>query len=372
MKLLAFDTAMAACSAAVIDTDHDLPLASGWVAMERGHAEALAPMLQRVMAEADLSFAELDRIAVTTGPGTFTGVRIGLSMARGLGLALGIPVVGVDTLSAIAANLTVAGVPVLIAADARKDEVYALRFDVAGNMIGQPAVMLASTACEGLSTGTVIGGNAADLVIHASGRNDLERSYAGDLPNAANFARAAAAMPAPQSMPSPLYLRLPDAKPQATPLRLPSSLSFREAGPLDATLLAGLYAECFDTPWSAEDFRQLLAMPGTTAVIAVEAGEPIAFALFRQAADEAEIITIGTRPFARQRGLGKSLIERQLVELSSHGVRSAFLEVAKSNTAAQALYRACGFTEVGLRRGYYERASGPREDAIVMRRDHAP
>ena len=149
-------------------------------------------------------------------------------------------------------------------------------------------------------------------------------------------------------------------------------LGFQTAGEMHAGLLASLYAECFDTPWSAEDFRQLLAMPGASAVMAVEHGEPLAFALFRQAADEAEIITIGTRPLARQRGLGKQLISRQLSELTSHGVKSAFLEVAKSNMAAQALYRSCGFREAGLRRGYYERASGQREDAIVMRRDLAP
>ena len=100
MKILALDTAMAACSVAVIDTARILPLASAYVPMERGHAEALAPMVQQAMRDSGLQFAEIDRIAVTIGPGTFTGVRIGLAMARGLGLARAIPVIGIDTLSA--------------------------------------------------------------------------------------------------------------------------------------------------------------------------------------------------------------------------------------------------------------------------------
>ena len=104
MKILSFDTAMGACSAAVIDTGSRLHLASAYVQMERGHAEALPPMVAGVMKTADLRFSQIDRIAVTIGPGTFTGVRIGIAFARGLAQATGIPVVGIDTLSAIAAN----------------------------------------------------------------------------------------------------------------------------------------------------------------------------------------------------------------------------------------------------------------------------
>ena len=96
MKILSLDTAMAACSVAVVDTAHDVPLSHTFVPMERGHAEALAPMVSQVMQDAGIGFGEIDRIVVTTGPGTFTGVRIGLSLARGIGLARSIPVIGID------------------------------------------------------------------------------------------------------------------------------------------------------------------------------------------------------------------------------------------------------------------------------------
>ena len=96
MRLLAIDTALAACSAAVFDTDGGI-IASESETMMRGHAEALMPMIARVMAKAATKFAELDRIAVTVGPGSFTGLRVGVSAARGLALAAGKPAVGVAT-----------------------------------------------------------------------------------------------------------------------------------------------------------------------------------------------------------------------------------------------------------------------------------
>src|SRR5690242_4919107 len=102
--LLVFDTSMAACSAAVYDVAHARVRASRFARIERGHADILAPMIKEVMDEAGVGFPALDRIGVTLGPGTFTGVRTGIAMARGLALALDRPIAGIDTLSAIAAN----------------------------------------------------------------------------------------------------------------------------------------------------------------------------------------------------------------------------------------------------------------------------
>ena len=369
MKLLALDTAMAACSAAVIDTDHALPLAAQWVAMERGHAEAVAPLVQQVMTESGVQFGELGRIAVTTGPGTFTGVRIGLAMARGLGLALGIPVTGIDTLTAIAANLGENDAPVLVAAGARSRDVYCALYGAGGKLLRAPALLSAALASADVPDGSWAIGTGAAQVLAAGGGHDLMRATAGDLPVAATFGRTAALLPVPQAMPSPLYLRAPDAKPQAGGKRGSAALSFRTLAEPDAALLAALHGECFDTAWSAADFQRLLAMPGSSAVAAMDRGEPMAFALFRQAADEIEIITIGTRPSAQRRGIAKALLDRQL---AGDHIATAFIEVAQSNQAAQALYAACGFKGVGSRRGYYERRGGVREDAIVMRKDLKP
>src|ERR1700751_2488132 len=103
MLILAIDTALEACAAAVLDTGASKVIASESQAMKRGHAEALMPLIARVMKGSGLAFAALDRIAVTNGPGSFTGLRVGLSAARGVALAAGKPAVGVTTLAAYAA-----------------------------------------------------------------------------------------------------------------------------------------------------------------------------------------------------------------------------------------------------------------------------
>src|ERR1700730_12110435 len=103
MRILAIDTALEACSAAVFDTDGGRMLASESLTMARGHAEALMTLVARVMDKAEVEFSELDRIAVTVGPGSFTGLRVGISAARGIALVSGKPAVGLSTLAAHAA-----------------------------------------------------------------------------------------------------------------------------------------------------------------------------------------------------------------------------------------------------------------------------
>src|SRR5436305_8407122 len=103
MLILAIDTALDACAAAVLDTDANRILAHESQPMKRGHAEALMPLIARVMKTSGIAFTSLDRIAVTTGPGSFTGLRVGLSAARGIALAAAKPAAGLTTLTAHAA-----------------------------------------------------------------------------------------------------------------------------------------------------------------------------------------------------------------------------------------------------------------------------
>src|SRR2546429_2063055 len=131
MLILAIDTALDACAAGVLDTDAGKLIAQESLPMKRGHAEALMPLIARVMQQSGLPFSAFDRIAVTTGPGSFTGLRVGLSAARGIALAANKPVVGLTTLTAYAAPVVSqnAEQPVISAIDARHDQVY---FQVVG------------------------------------------------------------------------------------------------------------------------------------------------------------------------------------------------------------------------------------------------
>lgn len=369
MKILSLDTAMAACSAAVIDTERDQPLGSAFVPMERGHAEALPPMVVDVLRSSGCRVSEIERIAVTTGPGTFTGVRIGLAFARGLGLARGIPVVGIDSLSAIAANEESNGA-VLVVSDARNDEVYAAFFDARRALVRPPHVSTAAGASAGVPAGTRVLGTAAQTVITASRRDDLVISAANALPVAANFARMVLDGDA-RSMPAPLYLRAPDAKPQSAVLRKFIELKIEHVDDSGASMLSALHGEIFEEGWSASSFQDMLQTPGTQAAVAVEHGEPLGFIVTRHAADEGEIITIGTRPSVQRRGVARYLLDAHADRLGKDGVRQLFLEVAASNASARALYVASGFVEVGRRKGYYQHRDGA-EDAIVMRRELHP
>ncbi|WP_308238084.1 tRNA (adenosine(37)-N6)-threonylcarbamoyltransferase complex dimerization subunit type 1 TsaB [Phenylobacterium sp. J367] len=140
MIVLALDTCLNACSVAVSDGDRVLAHASE--VMARGHQERLAPMAQAVMAEAGLGFDRLDRIGVTVGPGSFTGLRVGVAFAKGLGQALGVPVVSVGTLEALGGE----GDSLVFAAiDARRDQIYLQGFE-GGRALMAPDVLPVPTA----------------------------------------------------------------------------------------------------------------------------------------------------------------------------------------------------------------------------------
>ena len=131
MKILGIDSALGFCSAAVLDRNNS----SKCFNLEfESHSEMLIPIIQRVMQDAELPFHALDLIAVTVGPGSFTGLRAGLSAAKGLGLALDIPVHGVTTLEAVAfgakSNSSNKGsLNIAVALDTKRDEIYFQNFN---------------------------------------------------------------------------------------------------------------------------------------------------------------------------------------------------------------------------------------------------
>jgi tRNA threonylcarbamoyl adenosine modification protein YeaZ/ribosomal-protein-alanine acetyltransferase len=361
--ILAFDTAMAACSAAVYDSATARVLASRFELMERGHAEALAPMVRDVMAEAGIAFGVLETIAVTRGPGTFTGVRIGLAMARGLALGRNLSFVSLTSLEAIAANAIPSKIPMVVATEAGLGEVYFSYFDnsrIAGTQARKGCPAEAAALIE--ESGTEVLGTAAEAVL-AAANSELKaiRGRTGDLPDAANFVKVAATRTPTQTPPSPLYIRPPDAKPQALQRRM------NQAGPEAAALLARIHALSFDHPWTEESLRNLLGTPGSAAWVVSAGGEPAGFALIRAAAGEAEILTLAVIPAKRRLGHAAALVATVQTNAGRAGIRHLHLEVAASNEAARNLYSKAGFAISGERKGYYARIDGPPETAILMR-----
>ena len=218
MRVLAIDTALGACAAAVLDARLGEVLASESIPMLRGHAEAIMPLIARVMDAAFVDFALLDRIAVTVGPGSFTGLRVGIAAARGIALAAGKPALGLSTLSALAAPHVAsrAGDTIMAAIDGRNEQVYFQVFAPSGATLVAPRLDRVRTAVRSVPYGSaVITGSAAELVAsHWPSASPVPRVEIRAAPDIGWVARLGAAAQDEKTPPKPLYLRRPDARPQ--------------------------------------------------------------------------------------------------------------------------------------------------------------
>ncbi len=208
LTILALDAAGAACSAAL--------WRDGRVAayrrrpMQRGHAEALMPLLLEVLAEAGIGFADLGQIAVGVGPGSFTGIRIALAAARGVGLAAKLPVLGVDSFSAVAAALPEPprpGESLLVVIDSKREALFGQYYDESRTPLGEPHVLKPEALLAHRPPGPLlIAGDGAHLLPAAAAARIADGDQAVDAIAIARLAAAGKAL----RQPRPLYLRAPD------------------------------------------------------------------------------------------------------------------------------------------------------------------
>ena len=322
MLVLAIDTCLARCAVCLFDSAKNSALAEDHQDMERGHAEALAPMVKRALATAQKHMKDLDRIAVTTGPGTFTGLRIGLSFARALSLARSIPAIGLDTLHAF--RLCTDEKRALVLSAGQSNFAYLLR----------------------------PGSDDIELVPILELENQPPLTGFPDLKRLASWASV---QPAPTAMPEPVYIREPDAKVQVI---------VRQVNKDAAEALSSIHHAAFSSGWSYVEIAQMFSITGTLGFIAEIANELAGMILIRALAEQAEILTIATIPTKQRIGIGEKLLSQAIVAARGLGARTLFLEVAYSNTAARNLYAKAGLTETGRRKAYYSNG----DDAIVMSR----
>ena len=223
MNTLAFDTCFGACSAAATwYTPDGRAGAYRFERLLRGHAELLTPMIGEVMAEAPFDYRDIARIVVTTGPGTFTGQRVGIAAARALALATGARIGTLSSLAVMAYTAAhdipaeVAGKVLAVAVDARRDEIYFQCFAGPGwTALGAPALLAPSDAARMLDGRAAVAvGSGAELLVAAA--RDLGVVALARLPDLEPDVRhvSDAAVAAGTERPRPLYLRPPDAKPQ--------------------------------------------------------------------------------------------------------------------------------------------------------------
>jgi tRNA threonylcarbamoyl adenosine modification protein YeaZ/ribosomal-protein-alanine acetyltransferase len=365
--VLVIDTSSAAVTAGLAEVADEVTMRAERVTLNaRGHGELLAPSIAQCLTDASARPAELAAVVAGIGPGPFTGLRVGLVTAAVFAQTLGIPAYGVCSLDAIG-DACRDEPALLVAADARRKEVYWARYTngvpTAGPSVDRPAEVPA----EGL---TAVAGQGAELFDFGV-RQRPER-----YPAARSLARLAADRirgAAPSEVLVPLYLRRPDAVVPTASGRDGEPVSSAEIAivPMRAEhidLLMPYERVMFGTEaWSASGYRSELADTERRYYVAAVTGDQLlGWAGVMVIADTAEILTVGVVPEARRRGFARRLVDALLEEARRRGAVEAFLEVRVDNVAAQSLYFSEGFAQVGLRPGYYD---GGRIDAVVMRRE---
>ena len=216
MRVLVLDTALGACQAALFDGETALAVLDR--PMEQGGMERIAGLTRDLIRQAGSGFEAIDRIGVTAGPGSFTGLRVGLAFAQGLGAALARPVVGLSSLDALAASTAGAGA-VMAAIDARRGQVYARAFQDRVPLGPPEALSLAEAHARaaGLGAGLRLIGSGAPLLGEGLEQPDVIPLAA---PTPAALARLTLSADPETAPPRPLYLRAPDATP---PTRRPGA-----------------------------------------------------------------------------------------------------------------------------------------------------
>jgi tRNA threonylcarbamoyl adenosine modification protein YeaZ/ribosomal-protein-alanine acetyltransferase len=355
----------------------------------RPHAERLPGEVFDLLVRAGLSIADVDLLAVVSGPGSFTGMRIGLAAAQGLALAGHRRVVGIPTLHALAAAWTIPNreaalvVPCLdgqrgqvfiagLACDGvsaleacpeviapavlRPDEAVALvaaqRADRQIVIVGDGAVKYRDWFVHGLPGATVV--DAPMTLAEAAARLALARPEMGGAPHALR----------------PIYIRRPDAElareraglggPGAGDLRIARATSVD-----DLKAVESLQHLTFTNPWGADAIRWELENTDVARRYVGRGpdGALVAYCACWVVFDELHINSFAVDPAWRRRGVARQLLRRVMEESAAAGVRSATLEVRRSNDAARHLYESLGFTIEATRRDYYQE---PREDALIL------
>lgn len=304
--LLAFETAFGKFSIAIF---RDGKLLENFACeKENEQAELLIPSIEDLLKRNKLKYSDITSIAVGTGPGSFTGVRIGLAAAKGIALATKAKLIGVSSLEASAYKQ--GGGKVYL--NAQRGQAYFQEFDKDINPL-----------------------NEAELI-----------TYSGDyspLPDAESIGYIALKHESRST--SPLYIRRPDAK-----------FSLRTAEIKDVQWLVETHAACFKNKWDEKIIRNTLK--NSDCIIADRLG----FIVYEIIGDECEIKTICVLPDARRKGVANFMFQQFLNNCRDHNIDKIFLEVETSNDSAIRFYENAGFVRLSERKHYY----GQNRHALMM------
>jgi len=384
---LALETATEHVSVAVVGGD-GAPRALIEENVGHGHTRRLSAIVKRALQEAGVRPDELAWLATDLGPGSFTGVRVGLATARALALVSGAKLLGASSLAALAHAAGEAKALVAPLVGAGRRDLYAGFFRAPGPgrvrllaapRVGTPEAMLAAVR----EVHALIPDHAVRFVGPGAGRERqrLDDAYPGSVTgfrhaglSALDLAAAArrddgpgAGLPEPGRESEPAYVRPAQAEERVrhkvtglTPPRV-RSLALADLPSVDE-----MEHRLFGDPWPQSSFLDAIADPRAVCLVAERGGAVAGYLIATLVPPLAELQNLGTAPEQQRAGVARALVDELIDVCRARGVRELGLEVRVSNAAAQALYRTHGFRLVGLRRGYYRR---PEEDALLMARE---
>ncbi|MDO4797459.1 MAG: tRNA (adenosine(37)-N6)-threonylcarbamoyltransferase complex transferase subunit TsaD [Coriobacteriales bacterium] len=400
--LLALDTSCDMLCCAAGRTGEGMELLASADHLCRRHAnEELVLTARQVLADAGLGMGDVDAVLVGRGPGSFTGVRIGIATAKGLACGLSRPLYGVSTLDATAWTAWLAGVrgTVAVAADAMRGEVYPGIYELDED--GARRTFASETVCkaDACVAAWQERDDAQDLQLTGNGltkyRDRFEAAGLGRMLDESLWFPTGEALlwawerdaerdeTGDPALVLPVYTRLSDAEENERKrlgLTQPASvevtgvadelanmhLQLRPMLVNDVEQVAALELEAFageaHTPWTRHMFEDELALPGRTWWVAHDMGTIVGFAGGLLAGDVLEVLDVAVAADRRREGIARRLLQRIAYDGHVLGAQTISLEVAESNGEARALYESVGLAQVGLRRDYY----GPGSDALVL------
>ena len=367
MKLLVIESSASSASVALFDEGK--MIAEYFTDHKKTHSQTLLPMVDEAMKLCGISAADLDAVAVTSGPGSFTGIRIGATLAKGICMALDIPLIPVPTLDALAANITQCDNIICPVMDAKRNQVYTALYaydDGKLRPLTDGAAMdiddLISYVDQKYTEKKVVflgdGADAFKSVIQNGLRKralfapaNLNRQRAGSAGVVALDVFAAGGTVKAEEF-SPNYLRQSQAEREYVTVRavLEDDIEF----------IADVEREVFKDAWGAESIKRHLSNRVNGGLIAFHKDEPCGYVLFQKVSGEGELLRIAVSEKYRRAGIG-----RRLMTVMEEDPATDYwsLEVRAGNTAAIGLYEKMGYKAGRVRQDYY---SDPREDAIIM------
>lgn len=387
MKVLAIDSSGLTATVAVVEDEQTT--AEYTVNYKKTHSQTLLPMIDEIVRMAEVDLTAIDAIAVAGGPGSFTGLRIGSATAKGLGLAMGKPLIHVPSVDAMAYNVYGCEDIICPIMDARRSQVYTgiytfvpqkadgdgqqmeytfkvLRVQMAVsveelvrrlNIYGKRVVFLGDGVPvykEMLREGLKV-----PFFFAPSYMNRQRAAAVGSL--GIRYYQAGRYETAAEHKPD--YLRVSQAERERAEREKHAVPKVRKMVMEDGAAVAEMEHQLFHDSWSEKSVLETLSQPNTICLMAEKAGRAAGYILAYTAAQEAEIIRIAAAKELQRQGVASALMEELEMLCRTQGISKILLDVRSGNVAARALYEKSGFIEDGIRQYFYE---NPREDAVLM------